>query len=363
MADALKEMFNENFYHSFAKELALIDKNFHPTDFIKEATRNLASRSLNERLRHTSIVLHKHISNDFEKAIEHLLALATKLKPGYTSLVLPDFVSLYGHQHFEVSMNALKYFTQFGSSEFAIRAFLKSDFKKTIKVMEHWATDNNYHVRRLASEGSRPRLPWSFKLDEVLKNPSSTKNILETLKADDELYVRKSVANHLNDLSKEHSEYMLDILSTWDNTNPHTAWIIKHASRTLIKKGNVRALMLFDFEKNIKVEIQNFNLHKQQIKLGEQIAFSFDIISAKNKTQKLVVDYAIVYPKKSGSSSRKVFKLKELYLAPNDKITVSKKQLIKDFTTRKHHSGVHHIELLINGNGIATTHFKLKIND
>ncbi len=359
MADALKEMFNNKFYEHFALEFNKVDKNFHPDKFVKEVTKNNSQRSLNERLRNTSIVLKNYLPPDYKKSLELIFKIIPIVKRDYTSLVFPDFIGLYGHDDFDLSMEALKYFTQFGSSEFAIREFLKRDFNKTIKVMNEWADDKNYHVRRLASEGSRARLPWSFKLDEVIKKPQLTLSILEKLNADNELYVRKSVANHLNDISKDNSEWMLQTLNTWDKTNVNTFWIIKHASRTLIKKGNAKSLMLFDFEKNCKVMIENFKLNKSKLKLGESLHFWFDIISEKSKSQKLVIDFAIHYVKKSGELSPKVFKLKEIDLGNKGLTQISKKHRFQDFTTRKHYPGKHHIEILINGKSVYKKQFEL----
>lgn len=361
MADALKDMFNEKFYKQLALELNAVENTFHSGKFIKEVTQNLEHLSLNERLRNTSIVLKNYLPNGLKKSIEVLFKIIPKFKGNYTSLVFPDFVSQYGRDDFDLSMKALHYFTQFGSSEFAIREFLKRDFVKTIKVMNTWAEDKNHHVRRLSSEGSRPRLPWSFKLDEVINDPKVTRSILEKLKSDPELYVRKSVANHLNDLSKDNTDYMLGLINTWDKTNVHTAWIIKHASRTLIKKGNAQSLALFNFEKNVKLSIENFKLNKSKLNLGESIQFKFDLVSKKASSQKLVIDFKLFYRKKNGELSPKVFKLKELDLRPKQIVSISKTHRLKDFTTRKHYAGKHIIEIVINGKVYSKKEFTLSV--
>jgi 3-methyladenine DNA glycosylase AlkC len=215
--------------------------------------------------------------------------------------------------------------------------------------MNTWAEDKNHHVRRLASEGSRPRLPWSFKLDDIIKNPDLALPILEKLKDDTELYVKKSVANHLNDISKDNTDWMLNVLTSWDKTNANTLWIIKHASRTLIKKGNTQSLLLFDFEKNVKVEVINFKLDKSRLQMGDVLQFEFDVRSLKPSTQKLVIDYAIHYCKQSGVLSPKVFKLREVLLPARGSVHLAKKHSFQDFTTRKHYPGRHIIEILING--------------
>lgn len=347
--EPLKEMFNSAYFKEFALEIKKVDKKFDVLEFFKDVTENLDSLSLNQRMRRASQVLKKYLPSDYKTAIKVLMKAIPNTKKGYTNLVFPDFVGLHGHDDFDTSMDALHYFTQFGSSEFAIREFLKRDFAKTIKVMCIWAKSDNPHVRRLASEGSRPRLPWSFKLDEVIKNPHATQPILDTLKEDKELYVKKSVANHLNDISKDNADFMIKCISSWDKKNPETAWIIKHASRTLIKKGNSASLSIFDFEKNAKLDIENFKINATKIKLGESLIFDFVVISKKNKSQKLAIDYVIHYRKKSGELSPKVFKLKEIDLLPGQKITISKKQIFKDFTTRKHFAGAHKLSIQING--------------
>ncbi len=361
MADALKDMFNKKFYEHLALEFNKIDKNLHPDKFVKDVMLDIDSMSLNQRLRNTTVKLKTHLPGDYKKAVDILNKVAPTFKSHYTALIFPDFIGQYGHEHVDLSLETLKYLTQFGSSEFAIREFLKRDFKKTLKVMNKWAEDKNHHVRRLASEGSRARLPWSFNLDEVNRNPSVTKSILEKLKSDEELYVKKSVANHLNDFSKHHSDYLISVLSSWDKSNIHTAWIVKHASRTLIKGGHPESLALFNFEKNAKVQVKDFKLYKSKIILGEILQFDFDIVSEKSTTQKLVIDYSVYFQKHSGEILPKVFKLKELQLKPKETVHISKSHRFQDFTTRKHFAGKHFIELLINGKRHDKNEFILSV--
>lgn len=359
--DALKELFNKPFYEHLANEFKKVDNHFNSAAFVKKVTENLNDLSLNQRMRNTSLVLPEFLPNTFEESIALMKKVIPNTKKGYTNLLFPDFVAVHGTSQIDVSMKALHYFTQFGSSEFAVRVFLKADFEKAMKYMNKWALDKNYHVRRLASEGSRPRLPWSFKLEKVIQEPEHTRLILEALKTDKELYVRKSVANHLNDLSKENSEYMLNLIKTWDQQKPETAWIIKHASRTLIKKGHTGSLKIFGFEKKPQVEISNFKLKSEKIKLGENLEFEFDVVSKKSKTQKLVIDYIIHYVKKGGELSPKVFKLSETNLVSKQTQHFKKKQILKDFTTRKHYAGRHELEIQVNGEIMAKTFFKLII--
>lgn len=359
--EPLKEMFNKKFFEHFAAEISKVDRSFKAKDFIEDALMKLDDLSLNQRMRNTSKLLKKYLSGDYTKNIDILRKVITRTKAGYTNLVFPDFVSQFGLADFETSLDALRYFTQFGSSEFAIREFLKVDFDSTIETMYQWSNDSNYHVRRLASEGSRPRLPWSFKLDEVIRNPAVTKPILETLKCDSEVYVRKSVANHLNDISKENPDYMINLVRTWDQSNPHTAWIIKHANRTLIKRGNKESLSVFGYEKNPKIQLLNLTLNKKRIKLGKTLEFKFELRSEKSTSQKLVVDYIVHYRKKSGELLPKVFKLKDVNLKPNESLLFLKTQTFKDFTTRKHFGGKHLLEIQVNGKKFGKMEFDIVI--
>ncbi|MBK1440102.1 DNA alkylation repair protein [Parapedobacter sp. ISTM3] len=359
--EPLKEMFNRAFYVNFAQAFGNVDKHFHVEAFIDDVTRGIDRLSLNGRLRNTSIMLHRHLPDDFNKAVAILYAAAPLLPAGYTALVLPDYVALYGKQHFDQSMEALQYFTTLGSAEFAIREFLKTDLVKTLDVMHKWADDKNVHVRRLASEGSRPRLPWSFKLAEIIKQPALTQGILEKLSADEALYVRKSVANHLNDHSKDNASYMLNLVSGWDKTNKHTSWIIKHAIRTLVKRGDREALKIFGFEGEVSVVLENLYTDKISLRLGDTLSFGFGLKSESEQQQKLVVDYAIHYVKASGVRMKKVYKLREVLLLPGQAVQFSKRQPFLDLTTRKHYAGEHLLEILVNGNTLGKVRFVLHI--
>jgi len=355
--DPLKEMFNRSFYQELAQRLVKNYPSFNDSAFLKDVTAPLASLSLNERMRHTSVTLHRYLPTDFKKTIRVLKDVIPHMKAGYTNLLFPDYVSQFGADDFKTSMDALHYFTQFGSSEFAIRVFLKQDIERTLPVMYRWSKDENEHVRRLSSEGTRPRLPWSFKLEAVINKPSLTERILQNLNQDDSLYVRKSVANHLNDITKDSPAYVLKLVKGWDTSHPHTAWIVKRGCRSLLKSGDPKSMSLFNFTKNAQIRIKNFSLSSDQLKLNDALTFRFDLVSAKSTSQQLMIDYKIYYAKKSGQLLPKVFKLKEVVLKPGEKITLTKKQRFQDFTTRKLHSGEHRIEIVVNGKTVKRAGF------
>jgi 3-methyladenine DNA glycosylase AlkC len=359
--EPLKEMFNRSFFERLASAVKKHHRSFNEKGFTRDCTMDIASLSLNERMRKGAASLNKFLTGHFLNDVEILKNSIAEMPGGYTNLIFPDYVAQFGKDHFYGSMEALKYFTTFGSSEFAVREFIRARPGESLNIMKEWAKDPDHHVRRLASEGSRPRLPWSFKLESVIKDPSLTAPILETLKSDPELYVRRSVANHLNDHSKDNPGFLGKLIRSWDLRDQQTAWIVKHGCRTLIKKGDAGSLAVFRFEKNPKLRLQKFRIAQKKLKLGEPLDFSFDLVSEKSSDQKLVVDYLIHYRKSSGQLSPKVFKLKEVILPPKRTITLGKKQMLKDFTTRKHFAGEHLLELQVNGKILHKTHFHLEI--
>jgi len=358
-APALKEIFDAACFREIAKELTTICPDFDAKRFLALTLPGLEPLSLMQRLRHMTEALNATLPGSYKKTLVILRKLAPRIKRGFVTLVLPDYVALYGQDDFDVSMEALKFFTPFGSSEFAVRHFLKLDMKRALKTMETWSTDADEAVRRLASEGSRPRLPWSFRLEPLVADPSPTLPILEGLKNDPSLYVRKSVANHLNDITKDHPTWVLDLVEGWPMEDEHTAWIVKHALRTLIKKGDQRALAVIGAGEKADVVVHDFKITPQKIHLGESITLSFQVESLSKRSQRLVVDYTVHYVKKSGGTSAKVFKLKELNLGAGEKVTITRKQSIKDFTTRVHHAGRHEVEITINGASVARDTFEL----
>ncbi len=359
MPEPLKNMFGPAYYGRLAAALAEAMPRFPQKNFICDNLTGIGQRELNARMRHASHVLRNYLPEKFPAAVKVLRAVAEKMPEGYTALLFPDFVGQFGLEHAALSLDALQFFTRFGSSEFAVREFFMRDVSGTLEQMRKWSGDPCGHVRRLASESSRPRLPWSFRLDAVVRDPALTRPILDALRNDPSPCVRKSVANHLNDISKDHPDYMTGVLRAWTLSDPHTAWIARHASRTLIKAGHAGALALFAFEKDTAVALEGFRLKPKTLALGGTLEFGFTLRSTKQSAQKLVIDYCIHYMKASGRGAPKVFKLKEVTLAGGGAVEVTKRQTIQDFSTRKHHAGLHRVEVLVNGQPLGGGEFRL----
>lgn len=358
-APALKEIFNAERLKHIATEMTAVYPAFNARAFLKMANDGLAELSIMQRMARVSECLHAVLPLSYEASLDVLRALAPRLNSGFVSISLPHYVATYGGHAFEQSMDALKYFTTFGSAEFAIRYFLRSGFERALAVMHEWSLDENEHVRRLASEGCRPRLPWSFRLERIQADPTLAAAILDNLKADDSLYVRKSVANHLNDITKDHPEWVLDLIEGWSLDNRHTAWIARHALRSLIKQGNSRALAIIGAGGKPEVEIMDVNVEPAVIALGEKITLSFTVKSTVENSQRLVIDYTIDYVKANGSTSAKVFKLKALTLPGHTTAVLSRGQHIKELTTRKHYAGKHAVHVMVNGERLASTAFEI----
>ena len=360
-SNQLKDWFNPARYRLLAKQLQQIEPRFDKAPFLDLTLQGLEGRELKARLHQMVLGFDAALPGPFRKNLATLRKFAPAIEHTFIAVGLSDYVAAFGLDKPNVSLPALKFFTRFGSAEFAIRPFIIRDQAATLAQMLKWATDPDEHVRRLASEGSRPRLPWGQLLRALVFDPQPTFPILSQLKTDASLYVRKSVANHLNDISKDNPDLMLDLIETWDRSIPETKWIVQHGLRSLIKQGHPRALAICGVSPHPKIAISTFECNPQSVELGEYLQLSVELMSQDSRQLELVVDYVVHYIKASGSSSPKVFKWKNLTLAAGQKTAFAKRQIIRDFSTRKHHVGTHRIELQINGSRIAETAFDLKI--
>lgn len=361
MADELREWFNLGFYKliSTSMKRECGKKAFDQKGFMIDAGEGLGELALKERMTRAVALCGKYLPGTYRQRVKLLKGVANDIDNAFTTMFLPEFISTYGLDDFDFSMQALKFFTPYCSSEFAIRFFLREDFQRSMVYVRKWAVDKDEHVRRLASEGTRPRLPWSFHLKNLIVDPTPAYEILECLKADKAIYVRKSVANHLNDISKDHPELMLDWVGQWEMENDDTAWIVKRAARTLIKQGHPRSFKLFGFTAKPQVKVVDLRVLMPKIQLGDPQKLMFIIKSEAKSAQKLAVDYKVHYMKKNGKQQPKVFKLKELTLEAGETLKISKSQLFKDMSTRKHYYGSHTYEVIVNGKSMGKISFEL----
>jgi len=345
------------------REIAESLKTVYPDFLVEEFLQSVFSDSwgaleLKQRMRHIARCLKQWLPENYSDAIAIMMQASPKVN-GLIVMSFADYVELYGQGHWELSMQALEEFTKSCSSEFAIRPFLDLEPKLGMQQMLTWARHKNEHVRRLASEGCRPRLPWGMALKKFKKDPSPIIPILEKLKNDPSEYVRKSVANNLNDISKDHPELVLGLCESWQGKSASTDWIIKHACRTLLKSGNKRAMLLFGFGDPEQINIPFFEAEVESTFIGDQIQLSFQMDVNDKQSKKIRLEYLVYFVKANGKTSPKVFQISEKVWQAGQH-TIAFKHSFLQRTTRKHFPGVHRFELVINGEKKAETSIKLK---
>lgn len=359
MPEKLKDLF---FSPSFIQELADRIAEAYPS-FDGKAFRELVldelwpQRELTAKMHHVTNCLGQTLPGDFPLALEILRTVAPSFH-GFDAMVFPDFVACYGLDHWELSMPALAEFTPLASAEFAVRPFIARDPDRAMAYFEVWAEDANEHVRRLASEGCRPRLPWGMALQAFKRDPRLILPVLEKLKADDSEYVRKSVANNLNDISKDHPDLVLALCERWYGQSEKTNWIVRHACRTMLKAGNGGAMALFGFGDGAQVHVRNLKLSRDRLPIGEALEYRFDLDVGSPDPCRVRLELAVDYRKARDNTTRKVFVIKEGEFEPGKHI-ITRKLWLADQSTRTHHPGKHIITIIANGTERAKASFEL----
>ena len=327
MAEALKHQYGPQIPRRIAAMLHSVAASFDAEGFVHSALCGYEELDLMARGRHMADILRQYLPADYRHALEILLASLGE-KIGHIEgqgmapfLYLPHvmFVARYGLDHFEESMHAQYELTQRFTAEFSIRFFIERHPQATLARLRQWANDPNHHVRRLVSEGTRPRLPWAQRLRDFQRDPAPVLALLELLKDDPSLYVRRSVANNLNDIGKDHPALLTATAQRW----------LQGASA------------------------------EQHAQIGGKIRISLQLHNHTASTQALMVDLRIDYIKANGAASPKVFKLKALQLAPGEAAGLQKQISLADMTTRKHYPGQHQVALLLNGQPVPLGSFQL----
>ncbi len=357
MPEALKDRYTPELISALAGQLNAAYKKFDVDAFESQVfCDEWEEKELKDRMIHLSIVMKALLPRDYSKAIA-ILKKACVHFSGFEYMCFPEFVSRYGLDQYEVSIDALAHFTPFSSSEFAVRPFIIRYPEKMMAQMQRWAEDENYHVRRLASEGCRPRLPWAMALPEFKKDPTPVLPILEQLKDDDSEYVRRSAANNLNDIAKDHPDIVLGLSESWLGQSKETDWVVKHGCRTLLKQGHPRALAFWGYSAADHISISDF-IVQEKVAIGEGLNFSFDLKSA-SPLGKLRLEYAIHFLKKNGELSKKVFKISEFESAESAK-SVQKIHSFRLISTRVYYPGIHKLSVIVNGSDVAEKTFTLR---
>jgi 3-methyladenine DNA glycosylase AlkC len=366
MAEPLKNYYGPDVPARIARMIKEVDNGFDEDAFLADALDGYQALELTPRARQIAQALGRHLPQDYERAIEILIAsLGPKLQVAELTgmdvfVYLPHvfFVAEFGVDHFEASMRAQYELTQRFSAEYSIRVFLERYLQQTLGRLREWAFDSNVHVRRLVSEGTRPRLPWAPRLRAFQDDPRPVLELLELLKDDPELFVRRSVANNLNDIGKDNPVALIETCRRWmRDASPQRSWLVRHALRSAVKRGDPEALEILGFLPATGVQVRDVHIAPPVASIGDSITFTVELSNEGSATQRLLIELRVHFVKANAHPSPKVFALKELELRPNGSVQLTKKISLAQHTTRTHYPGQHRVEVLVNGRPSATAVF------
>lgn len=372
--EPFKNLLNQRLVRAAAEQLQSAWPAFDKATFVRRANRGLDALELKARAMQIADALEVTLPADFAAACDVIeAALAPAREPdaaaaddepglrGWIVWPLGEFVARRGLAEPDRALVALHALTQRLTAEFAIRPLIVEHPELVIATLQRWALDPSAHVRRLVSEGSRPRLPWGLRLQALVRDPTPTLPLLAALQDDPSEYVRRSVANHLNDIAKDHADLVVGwIREHLPTAGPERRTLLRHASRTLIKQGHAGMLAVWGaaapFDGSARL-----TLSPRRLMVGQSLNLSLRLRSASEQSQTLLIDYAVHHVKANGQTSAKVFKGWSLSLAPRETRTLVKTHSMRAVTTRRYHAGRHAVEVRINGQRVAQAAFSLAL--
>ncbi len=352
----MKDRISPDVVTHLADLLAAASKSFKREEFLAAAIEGLESMEMKARVIHVADALAAGLPANFPKAAKVIdRALKSPELNSWMAYAVDDYVARYGIDLPEVALPLMGKLTKRWSCEFAIRPFIREHPKETFEQFDIWIGSDDEDLRRLVSEGSRPRLPWGGFIPEFVEDPAPTIALLDRLVDDPSLYVRKSVANHLNDIAKDHPQLAIGTARRWldEGGEPERRhWIVNHGMRSLIKAGNPEALSLVGYDSDATLEIDGFEVTPGKIGIGEAITITFTLV-AEEETP-VMVDYLVHHAGAKGARSAKVFKLKKVKLPAGKPVLFRREHRIREVSVRKIYPGPHVIEVQVNGRVLAT---------
>ncbi|WP_055692747.1 DNA alkylation repair protein [Streptomyces prasinus] len=366
----LKRHFNGEAARLLGGMVHAVHPAFDVEGYAAEVEQRIPGKELKDRVLVLTEGLRTRLPEDYPTAVAVLVSILGKelaedegmFNTSWFLMPVARFVEEYGQGHPEVSLDAIEEITRRHTGEYAIRPFVEAHPAVTMERVARWAHSPSHNVRRLASEGIRPRLPWARTLDVFVKDPRPVLEILEPLRSDPSEYVRKSVANNLNDISKDTPDLALATALRWleESPTPETTWIVKHALRTLVKKGDQQALAVLGASGGEFVQVSGLSVTPAEVAVGDTVAIGFTVENTDDRAHSVTVDYVVHHVRKNGRSIPKVFKLTTLELTAGERRTVHKTHALKEVQTRRYYAGEHAVDIQVNGLVKATERFGLR---
>ncbi|HEX6719939.1 MAG TPA: DNA alkylation repair protein [Burkholderiaceae bacterium] len=376
MAEPFKNLIHEGTVRSMAAHLSRVDPGFEAARFQRRALRGLTTLELKARAMQLCAALEDTLPTDFSAAADRLeAALGTPSDPlapphaparddglrGWCLWAAGEFVARRGLAHPERALAALHAITQRFTAEWAIRPFVQQHAGLTFATLARWAHDDSAHVRRLVSEGTRPRLPWGIQLRELIADPSPTLPLLRALQDDVNDYVRRSVANHLNDIAKDHPDLVVGWLQNHlHDAPPERRALLRHACRTLIKNGHAPTLKAWGQGQPLRGSA-SLTLSPTRARVGDTLTLYLELRSTAARPQSLLIDYVWHRMLANGNTAPKVFKGWQVELGGGETALLTKRHSLREVTTRRNYPGRHRIEVVVNGRSVAQADFELKL--
>ncbi|MBK7524414.1 MAG: DNA alkylation repair protein [Saprospiraceae bacterium] len=357
MAEPLKNMYNDEFLDNYTDTLKQIIPSLDTQRFRQQfLTPEWQSLELKQRVTFLANATDETLPENFSRKIKCIgeIIIVSRKKgvkdQNFIYIFLCDIITRHGLDDPKTSIPAIEMLTSFTSFEFAGRPFIIRHPEIMMAQMKKWAQHSDPNVRRYASEGCRPRLPWGLQLKMFVDDPSPIIPILELLKDDSSEYVRKSVANNLNDISKDHPELVLSLIESWQkNASERTHKLLRQAARTLLKKGDTKTLSLFGNHDHFEYSIKKVSVAPEKLTIGKSIRFESELTNTGNTEGLYRLEYFVYFVKFSGNWSKKIFKITDKTLMPGQSYTLNKIHCFADLTTRKHYPGQHQLSLVVNG--------------
>ncbi len=359
MAEPLKHFFSRALVRRLAASISAVHPAFEAKRFERRAITGLDALELMDRSRHIMESMRAELPSDYPSALAVLLrsigraddqqALEGVAMAPFFYLPHVQFVGSHGLGHLALSLDAQEQLTQRFTCEWSIRPYLEQEPDLLERRLARWAQHDNAHVRRLVSEGTRIRLPWAGRIPTWERRLPAIVALLEPLKDDPSSYVRRSVANNLNDIAKVDPSLVVEVAARWlEGASEQRRALVEHALRTLVKRGHAGALALLGFRKGPRAILEGASFSPKRVRIGESVVVSFDLVNGSRRRPGFLVDLAVSFVKLRGTG-RKVFKLSRVTLGPGERASFRKKVSLAVHTTRKPQPGRHVVEVLVNG--------------